>query len=57
MLEKEFRKRKKVVCKRCRMDEIYIKVKGQWRYLYRAVDKTGNPVDFLLNKRRKRMSA
>jgi putative transposase len=24
-----------------RMDETYVKVKGQWRYLYRAVDKTG----------------
>ena len=39
------------------MDETYIKVKGQWRYLYRAVDKEGNTVDFLLTKRRQRMSA
>jgi len=45
------------VGKRWRMDETYIKVKGQWRYLYRAVDKAGNTVDFLLTKRRKRMSA
>ena len=39
------------------MDETYIKVKGQWRYLYRAVDKVGNTVDFLLTKRRQRISA
>ena len=31
-----------------RVDEIYIKVKGQWVYLYRAVDKQGRTVDFLL---------
>ena len=39
------------------MDETYIKVKGIWCYLYRAVDKLGNTVDFLLTKRRQRMSA
>ena len=38
------------------MDETYIKVNGQWRYLYRAVNKEGNTVEFLLTKRRKRMS-
>jgi len=46
------------------MDKTYIKVKGQWRYLYRAVDKKGNlprrqacTVDFLLTKIRQRISA
>jgi len=34
------------------MDETYIKVKGQWRYLYRAVDKTGQTIDFLLTAQR-----
>lgn len=57
LLEKEFNKRKKAVGKRWRMDETYIKVKGQWCYLYRAVDKHGNTVDFLLTKIRQRMSA
>src|SRR5262249_32557008 len=33
-----------------RVDETYIKVKGQWRYLYRAVDNQGQTVDFLLSK-------
>ena len=35
-----------------RVDETYLKVKGQWVYLYRAVDKAGRTVDFLLSKRR-----
>ena len=30
------------------MDETYIKVKGQWKYLYRAVDSSGQTTDFLL---------
>jgi putative transposase len=40
-----------------RMDETYIKVKGIWYYLYRAVDKLRDTVDFLLTRRRQRMSA
>jgi putative transposase len=35
-----------------RVDETYVRVKGEWRYLYRAVDKQGNTVDFLLSERR-----
>ena len=35
-----------------RADETYLKIKGQWVYLYRAVDKAGRTVDFLLSKRR-----
>jgi len=34
------------------MDETYILVGGQWKYLYRAVDKLGQTVDFLLTARR-----
>ncbi len=34
------------------MGETYIKVKGQWMYLYRAVDKEGNTVDFMLSEKR-----
>src|SRR6202048_4073739 len=40
-----------------RVDETYIKVRGQWVYLYRAVDKKGRTVDFLLSKRRDVMAA
>jgi putative transposase len=39
------------------MDETYIKVGGKDRYLYRALDKGGSTVDFLLTKRRQKMSA
>ncbi|QIP94522.1 transposase (plasmid) [Serratia fonticola] len=34
------------------MDETYIKVKGQWKYLYRAVDTAGQTIDFLLTAKR-----
>ena len=39
------------------MDETYIKVKGEWMYLYRAVDKDGNTIDFLLTKKRNKYAA
>ncbi len=35
-----------------RVDETYIKVKGRWKYLYRAVDSQGNTLDFLLRAKR-----
>jgi putative transposase len=39
-----------------RLDETYINVKGIWCYLYRAVDKLGSTVDFLLTRKSRRMS-
>ena len=39
------------------MDETYVKIRGEWRYLYRAVDKEGNTVDFLLRARRNKAAA
>ena len=39
------------------MDETYVKVKGQWKFLYRAVDKGGNTVDFLLRAHRDKAAA
>ena len=57
MIETAFRKRRKPVGNSWRMDETYIKVKGEWMYLYRAVDKDGNTVDFLLTKRRNKYAA
>ena len=35
-----------------RVDETYVKVRGEWRYLYRAVDRAGRTVDFRLSPRR-----
>lgn len=51
-LEAEFRRGKRPVGGSWRVDETYIKVKGNWKYLYRAVDKDGKTVDFLLTARR-----
>jgi transposase-like protein len=39
------------------MDETYIKVKGVWRYLYRAVDTDGQTIDFLLTEHRDKEAA
>ena len=43
-----FRRRKRPVGMSWRMDETYGKVSGEWKYLYRAVDRAGHTVDFLL---------
>ena len=48
LIEKASRKHKRPVGGSWRMDEAYIKVKGIWKYLYRAVDQDGKTVDFLL---------
>jgi transposase-like protein len=40
-----------------RVDETYVKVRGQWAYLYRAVDKPGNTIDFYLSPTRNTVAA
>jgi putative transposase len=57
LLEQEFRVRKEAVGSSWRMDETYVRVKGNWKYLYRAVDKAGATVDFLLTAKRDRKAA
>ena len=52
LIEKMARKHKRPAGGNWRMDETYIKVKGVWKYLYRAVDKQGKTVDFLLTAKR-----
>jgi transposase-like protein len=52
LLEEAFHRRKRPVWLSWRLDETYIKVKGQWYYLYRAVDKHGQTIDFLLTAHR-----
>ena len=39
------------------MDETYVKVKGEWQYLYRAVDKYGDTIDFMLSEKRDELAA
>ncbi len=58
LLENIFRKKyKRSVGRSWRMDETYIKVKGAWKYLYRAVDKEGNTINFLLTAKRDKAAA
>ncbi|EJQ37620.1 hypothetical protein IEE_05179 [Bacillus cereus BAG5X1-1] len=40
-----------------RVDETYVKVKGQWLYLYRAVNSEGNTIDFYLSESRDKQAA
>jgi putative transposase len=56
-LEQAFHRRKRPVWISWHMDETYIKVKGQWRSLYRAVDKHGQTIDFLLTEQRDERAA
>jgi putative transposase len=57
VLAKVSRRRQRPVGKSWRMDETYIKVRGCWKYLYRAVDRDGATVDFLLTARRDEAAA
>ena len=48
-LDRRPRKRLKTTNDSWRVDETYVRVKGKWVYLYRAVDSTGATIDFLLS--------
>src|SRR4051795_6413333 len=52
LIERRLRAFRKPHCGSIRIDETYVKVRAQGRYLYRAIDKLGNPVDFLLTAKR-----
>jgi transposase-like protein len=56
-LEEAFHRRKRPVWLSGRMDETYMGVKGEWKYLYRAVDKYGETIDFLLTEHRDKDAA
>lgn len=56
-IEKEVRRYLSPTNDSWRVDETYVKVKGEWKYLYRAVDSTGNTVDFMLSEKRDRKAA
>ncbi|MEK8095487.1 IS6 family transposase [Methylocystis sp. IM3] len=56
-LDRQFRSRKRPVGSSWRLDETYVKIKGSWKYLYRAVDKAGATVDFRLTTKRDRKAA
>jgi transposase-like protein len=50
--EKRWRRSALAVGRSWRVDETYVKIKGEWCYLYRAVDRAGRTVDFRLRDRR-----
>ncbi len=57
LLEKKSRQYKRPVHRSWRMDETYIKIKGKWCYLYRAVDKLGKTIEFMVSKKRDAVAA
>src|ERR1700710_2268645 len=52
LIERRLRPFRRPHCGSIRVDETYVRIRGQWRYLYRAIDKHGEPVDFLLTAKR-----
>jgi transposase-like protein len=56
-LEDAFHKKKKRPGNRWRLDETYNKVKCEWKYFYRAMDKQGDTIDFLLTAKRDKKAA
>ncbi|KOO12833.1 transposase [Vibrio xuii] len=57
VLEHKARRRKKPESSSWRLDETYIKVKGEWLYYYRAVDKFGDVIDYYLSSNRDEAAA
>jgi transposase-like protein len=57
ILEKKCRARLKPTNNSWRVDETYVKVKGEWMYLYRAVDSDGSTIEFMLSATRNAVSA
>src|SRR5919197_716902 len=57
LLQEVFHRRKRAMWVSWRMDETSIKVKGPWYSLYRAVDKHGQTIDFLLTEHRDEVAA
>ncbi|CAH2559595.1 IS6 family transposase [Cardinium endosymbiont of Oedothorax gibbosus] len=56
LIDKAVRKRKRPVGSSWKMDETYVKLNGKWIYLYRAVDRYGDTVDFFLSDHRDKSS-
>ncbi len=57
LLLERFNRRKRSVTGRWHVDETYIKVRGQWTYLYRAIDSAGDTVEFRFSEQRDLLAA
>ncbi len=51
-IEKKIKRHLRPTNNSWRVDETYIKVKGEWKYFYRAVDSNGDTIDFMLSAKR-----
>jgi len=56
-IEKKIRRHLRPTNDSWRVDETYIKVKGKWKYFYRAVDSNGDTIDFMLSAKRNKKAA
>ncbi len=56
-LLERFNRRKRTVIGKWHMDETYLKVRGQWMYLYRAIDSVGDTVEFFFSENRDLLAA
>jgi IS6 family transposase len=56
-IEKKIRRHLRLTNDSWRVDETYIKVKGKWKYFYRAVDPNGETIDFMLSAKLNRTAA
>jgi transposase-like protein len=52
LLLEQFNRRKRPIDRKWHVDETYIKVRGRWMYLYRAIDSNGDTVEFWFSERR-----
>lgn len=52
VIEKQLHQFRRPHCGSVRIDETYVKIRSKWRYLYRAIDKHVNPINFLLTAKR-----
>ena len=56
-IEKKIRRHLRPTNNSWKVDETYIKVKGEWKYIYRSVDSDGDTIDFMLSSKRNRKAA
>lgn len=57
MLLKRFNRRKRSVTRKWHVDETYVRVRGRWAYLYRAIDSAGDTVEFYFSEKRDLLAA